>query len=927
MDVLLQLRNEEGVGLLRELKASLYAVLDRLKESDPMWREPHGLEPWMLRGCSLDSCPEELPDVGQKYAEQQGDDERLALFRKRRGAAETNAFLFYAAQHVLRSQFFRVPEPSAADMLEAGRAVIQASLPAGQDVEQMFAADLRQATKTAQPRIQAVLNRQWQFLDPLWQLQGYHFYADKEEERIRQLVAAEEQERRDESPASSSKEKMLNDQGGPHRYRLLSSGVFKCVTNADFSLRDLQQRGVLDVLVAGGEGGNDTGRAPEGDEGVLALYDSAQFLTYEVEPNRVNLNPIFPDQMGAECDNDLGATPAGLKICDYVCYPFGMQTLLFSILFGAVGKSAARCCPLIKRQKTLNKILAYSCSALLATAEIFGVIMGVYFAFRACLPPVTKETHPHLLWAEAEFNEATGHYEVDFEYLNRKSTFVFWPTLTGMVKNPVADALRPAHLVEEPAEDPDTTLLEALLDADFGGDARMQERDDGEQYFDDDDDDGEDDGSSMLQKVLSKISAPGGSFRGGGAGVARAAAAGGEVGYPAAKEDETRAARGRTALATLNVPPLDVVTAIILVSGVADHNGAVQEGLDMFWHLFRLKQSLEYLYPNHRHLIYVRRFENHFDILDFFDFKRTGVKVIKNLIWFELRMHGHPDVMKTSKDVVEREREEEVYLVGSEDDVDEKPANIKGSSDTAVKTMSANKQSLAERKVRQTTWCCCIRGRQRRYHPYYEAVAGQQISIPALQKRHSYRVDPSDENFDEFWFVKVVLQLSRATNPVYPLTMYNMSCEIGRDPENGIAHSIISLFQQLNKKKKVPMQLFAARESLAPRMPNDLPVPILVFETGGGGSGTTSTSPSGGGGGGSAGGAGAEGRSSWQENPYKFVVNHAYVRNPKTMKDKPYGRVSHHESMDGKVKDFDYLLTRYLVNDKNQMDYQYCRHL
>ncbi|CAD7969711.1 unnamed protein product [Amoebophrya sp. A25] len=64
-------------------------------------------------------------------------------------------------------------------------------------------------------------------------------------------------------------------------------------------------------------------------------------------------------------------------------------------------------------------------------------------------------------------------------------------------------------------------------------------------------------------------------------------------------------------------------------------------------------------------------------------------------------------------------------------------------------------------------------------------------------------------------------------------------------------------------------------------------------------------------------------------NPYRFVVRHCYCRNPKKIKEgKAYKRVSHYASFEGDniVKDFDYTMVRFLINDQNKMDYQYCRH-
>ncbi|CAD7951984.1 unnamed protein product [Amoebophrya sp. A120] len=566
------------------------------------------------------------------------------------------------------------------------------------------------------------------------------------------------------------------------------------------------------------------------------------------------------------------------------------------------------------------------------------------------------------------------------------------------------------------------------------------------------------------------------------------------------------------------------VTAIIFVSGFADHNGAVQEGLDMFWHLFRLKQSLEYLYPDHKHLIYVRRFENHFDIVDFFDFQRTGMKVLKNLVWFELRMHGHPDMMKTSRvleledmiipfemsrnavraplgglpqccqrccaprkpkpaiskakpqggagaapmfhhgpkmanflrkmDAMDLYESKKDDATGTKLQIEEKRHNKGVVGDrkssrtdrwsvsdhirhsltglTPEEAARREKENFVNRKidknwqpeVKTYTWCCCLKGRNRRYHPFAEALAEQQIAIPTMQKQHSYRIeesvvyrlhssilngrtsdfapdrdtrstmnpnynsapsvmqqqqhegkqafdnrhadviDPTSEAFesDEFWFVRVVILLSKCSSPDYPLTIYNMSCEVGKDPQNGIAMNMMKLFQSLNKVKKVPIQMFAARESIAPRMPTDLPVPVLEFETGlDDGSEELRASQiaaanymnarATAGGGGPQGGQ-RPAPTAVHKNPYKFVVKNAFARNPKQIKkniktlsgmnvangqasngaSNPssrsiYERFTNYESIDADVKDFDYLLTRYLINDQNEMDYHYCRHV
>ncbi|CAD7922951.1 unnamed protein product [Amoebophrya sp. A25] len=322
--------------------------------------------------------------------------------------------------------------------------------------------------------------------------------------------------------------------------------------------------------------------------------------------------------------------------------------------------------------------------------------------------------------------------------------------------------------------------------------------------------------------------------------------------------------------------------------------------------------------------------------------------------------------------------------------------------------------------AKSNIWCCCIRGRHRRYFPHAEELAEQQLAIPSVQRRHSYRIrgslierldsvletpegdlralhsstrtgeniknedhkktatasiiadhsspgkgivdeattstrgrisrpPPPDE--DEFWFVRVVLALSQATHPDYPLTIYNMSCEIGKDARNGIAHAITVLLQDLNKVKKVPIQVFAARDSLAPRLPNELPVPVLEFETGSSFVSesaahrwkfqqNTSAPTSGTAGaygtvrGGPRRGGAADTQllgttpTPEQVNPYRFVVRHAYCRNPKKVKALPYGRVSNYASIDGDeiVKNFDYTMVRYLINDRNEMDYHYCRH-
>ncbi|CAD7969709.1 unnamed protein product [Amoebophrya sp. A25] len=100
---------------------------------------------------------------------------------------------------------------------------------------------------------------------------------------------------------------------------------------------------------------------------------------------------------------------------------------------------------------------------------------------------------------------------------------------------------------------------------------------------------------------------------------------------------------------------IDAVTALIFMAGAADHNGAVLDGLDMFWHLFRLKQSLEHLYPKHYHLIYVERLECATDLLHFFNASKSGEKLLKNLVYLEMRLHGHEDLMVVDKFINIRE--------------------------------------------------------------------------------------------------------------------------------------------------------------------------------------------------------------------------------------------------------------------------------
>ncbi len=82
----------------------------------------------------------------------------------------------------------------------------------------------------------ALLNKQWMRLDPLWQLQCYHFYSslpttDKIKQLKRENKCTEEDQWRK-----------------AHRWRMLTSCVYKCVNNADFRLNDLQQCGIIEAL-------------------------------------------------------------------------------------------------------------------------------------------------------------------------------------------------------------------------------------------------------------------------------------------------------------------------------------------------------------------------------------------------------------------------------------------------------------------------------------------------------------------------------------------------------------------------------------------------------------------------------------------------------------------------------------------------------